>query len=367
MMGNYGGMLQAYALMRSCIRLGMDPELVAARRYYYPRRRLLMAYLYTAVKRMLPFICLPQWEWWRKLTEQQLVARKFARRFFPRVRYASEDHLDDLAFFIAGSDQIWRCAYTRGTCTVPFFFLDFASHGQRAASVSYAASFGTDTWEGSHEETQTCKNLLQQFKAVSVRERDGVALCESYFGVGAVQMPDPTLLALPEDYQMVINEASHLELPPYFAAYVLDMSEEKAELLKSLEAGGVPCRSLMPWGNSIACVVGKKRYPTVGTWLNGIRNAKYVVTDSFHGCAFSLIYRKPFVCLGNEGRGLTRFKTLLETFGLEQRLVLDHAPEMVENVLHSPVNWDRVAEVHEQERERGMAFLRQNLCSYRDS
>lgn len=364
MMGNYGGMLQAYALMQSCVRLGMAPTLVEARRYYSPRRRLLTAYLYASLKKLLPLICLPRWERERERMERRCLARRFIRRFFPRVRYAAEDCVTDLDFFITGSDQIWRCAYTRGPCTVPYFFLNFVSPQQRASSISYAASFGTKHWEGSPGETQQCRALLRQFKAVSVRESEGVALCESLFGVGAVQMPDPTLLALPEDYQLVINEASHFKLPPYFAAYVLDMSEEKAVLLKSLEAAwGVPCRSLMPVGDSIACVAGKGRYPTVGAWLYGIQNAKCVITDSFHGCIFSLVYRKPFVCLGNEGRGLARFKTLLGTFGLEHRLVLDHDPEQIEKILHSPVNWDRVAQVHEQERERGMAFLRQNLCS----
>lgn len=85
------------------------------------------------------------------------------------------------------------------------------------------------------------------------------------------------------------------------------------------------------------------------------------MTDSFHACVFSIIYNKSFVCIGNAKRGSARFDTLLQTFGLETRLVQSGDPEAVLRVLHTSVDWDSVNAIRKSERKRGLDFLQANL------
>lgn len=264
-------------------------------------------------------------------------------------------------FFCVGSDQVWRCEYARGITSSPYFFLNFVTPEQRMRSVSYAASFGSDEWEGTYEETDECSHLLREFKAVSVREHRGVKICKEVFGVDAVQMPDPTLLLHTEDYVKIIDsEKTWQPESKYVAAYVLDETAGKAELLQEgARTLNIPLQHLMPHATAKK---RRDRFPiSVPQWLRLIRDCEYFITDSFHGCVFAIIFNKPFVCLGNEGRGNARFDTLLGTFGLEDRLVTDATPEKLLQVLNTPIDWARVNAIHDAERERGINFLKKNL------
>lgn len=242
-----------------------------------------------------------------------------------------------------------------------FFFLDFATREQRKRSISYAASFGSDEWEGTPEETEECGRLLREFKAVSVREHSGVKICKEVFGVDAVQMPDPTLLLHTSDYEKIIDsEKTWLPESKYVAAYVLDETAGKSELLQE-SAGALnwQLQHLMPHATAKK---RRDRFPiSVPQWLRLIRDCEYFITDSFHGCVFAIIYNKPFVCLGNEGRGNARFDTLLDTFGLEDRMLTNATPEEIYRGLHTPIDWERVYAIHDAERERGINFLKENL------
>ena len=265
-------------------------------------------------------------------------------------------------FFCVGSDQVWRCEYARGITSPPYFFLNFATPEQRTKSISYAASFGSDEWEGSPAETEECGRLLREFKAVSVREHSGVKICKEVFGVNAVQMPDPTLLLHLEDYDQIIDSEGTWSLDgKYMATYVLDEIDRRSILLQeSSRCLEIQLQHLMPHADARK---RRDRFPiSVPQWLRLIRDCEYFITDSFHGCVFAIIYNKPFVCLGNEGRGNARFDTLLGTFGLEDRLITDATPEKVTQVLNTPIDWRRVNAIHDSERERGINFLKENLC-----
>ena len=76
--------------------------------------------------------------------------------------------------------------------------------------------------------------------------------------------------------------------------------------------------------------------PTVEEWLKGFHDAEFVFTDSFHGCVFSIIFNKPFIAFGNEGRGMARFDSLLKMFGLEELLITSvdqFTPELVDRAI----------------------------------
>lgn len=104
----------------------------------------------------------------------------------------------------------------------------------------------------------------------------------------------------------------------------------------------------------------KCRYPSVESWLQAFLGAGFVVTDSFHGTVFSILFNKPFIAIGNSGRGMARFESLLSQFGLEERLVKSPG-EVSPALLQSQINWDSVNQKRKALAEEGQAFLKSQL------
>ena len=111
----------------------------------------------------------------------------------------TENSINDYNFdgYIVGSDQVWRPRYCKKTLMNNF--LDF-TNGINVKRLSYAASFGVDSWEFTKDETTKCAELIKTFNAISVREASAVDLCKQYLGVESKQVLDPTLLLSSEDY-----------------------------------------------------------------------------------------------------------------------------------------------------------------------
>lgn len=263
--------------------------------------------------------------------------------------------------FIVGSDQVWRGEYARLIESLPFFFLNFATQEQRQRSIAYAASFGSDEWEGTPEETAECARLLRDFKVVSVREHSGIRICREVFGVEAVQMPDPTLLLEQEDYNHLIrNWRTKSTDTPFMAVYLLDETKEKKALTRTLSKEiGLHAQHLMPHPGAKRLM---DRLPlSIPQWLRFMRDCECVLTDSFHGCVFSIIFNKPFICLGNESRGSARFDSLLGTFDLQGRLVTNPSPEELQKLISTPIDWEKVNTIRHCEKQRAFDFLRANL------
>ena len=361
--GNYGGMLQALAIYSACNKI---PHIQASLLTWNTResrpwwRWLYIASRYAA-ERLLLRLLPAENKAGAMETALWKQARSFQNRWFEHIVIHESSEQQNIDAYVVGSDQVWRKTYADVFKDQGFFFLSFASKRQRQSSFSYSASFGLNQWESDQETERLCMNLLHDFKAVSVREFSGVRICKEVFGVDAVQMPDPTLLAALEDYERVINsEKTKVPKTPYFASYVLDDSHEASQLLDEVEKStGLYHQRLMP--KSTVRKRCDRFYCTVAQWLRYLRDCDAVVTDSFHGCVFSIIYNKPFVCLGNESRGSARFDTLFQVFGLEDRLVTSRNTQDVLRVLHQPLDWQRVNAIHEAERQRGLQFIKSNL------
>ncbi len=366
LMTNYGGILQAYALQTVLRELGISNSIV----HYKPRchawapkvRGFRSAWKYWA-----PFI--------NNFFSKQLKLPDFQQYpffhtcFFTRFLklWKLDIHRRNLLSipqedaFIVGSDQVWRGEYTRSYESLPFFFLDFASPAQRRRSIAYAASFGSDEWEGTAEETAECARLLKEFKAVSVREHSALQLCREAFGVEAVQMPDPTLLLEAADYSRIIRHWwPQRRIEPFMAVYLLDETAEKSTLASTVAvAGKLHLQHLTAHAEAPRAI---DRMPlSISRWLRFMRDCSCVLTDSFHGCVFAIIFNKPFVCLGNEERGSARFDSLLGTFGLQERLLATPTAKQVTQCMRTPIDWERVNAIRHSEQQRARDFLKQNL------
>lgn len=260
--------------------------------------------------------------------------------------------------YIVGSDQVWRKEYVRN---ITRFFLDFVQPLKR--KVSYAASFGTNNINLTLKEHSKCKELLKSFNAVSVREKDGVKICESNFGITPALVIDPTLLLKKKDYEMLIDlqdSVEKLNCNKSCLAYILTPTEEKTRYLKiiakklnlkivnplpkSYEGGGI---ELMK-----DCV-----FPSISAWLQMFLNADLILTDSFHGTVFSIIFEKNFLTFDNVSRGSSRLTSLLDMLGLRNRLIHDLTSTGI-SVLDYDIDYQSVNIKLEQFREESLIFLR---------
>ena len=241
------------------------------------------------------------------------------------------------------------------------FLLDFAEANKDVKKIAYAASFGVDKWEFSDEETKIAKHLLPLFDAVSVREDSGVTLCENYLGVQAEHVLDPTMLLDKEDYISLIKAECEPQSEGNLFTYILDSSEHKQKIVDNLadklklKPFEVQPKYKHPSKDNIKKNIEDCVYPAVTKWLRAFYDAKFVVTDSFHGCVFSIIFNKPFIAIGNKDRGLARFKSLLSLYRLENRLN-NVNPDSLDII-----DWSFVNNSRTNFKEKSLHFLNSNL------
>lgn len=359
---NYGGILQAYALHRYLTDLGHEVTLINAQQKLPPliqapysiSKRLFLKYI---LKKDVDFI-MPDWVYRNMRKIREANTRAFIDAYInPKTKTVYTNKgikrvAQGFDCYIVGSDQVWR--------PTMYPFIDSAFFGflknREVKRVSYAASFGVDRWEYSEEQTARFKDEIQRFDCVSVREKSGVELCKKHFDVEAYHLIDPTMLLGPEYYKALAGSGKDnrtLSKQQLFC-YFLDPTDDKHSLqIKLLSHLGYRV-SVFP------SYLGRSRnfvYPKVSLWLEGFINSDYVLTDSFHGCVFSLIFNKPFIVYGNLRRGIDRFNSLLSLFNLEHRLVLS-SQDFNTDILEEEISWDKINEQVKKEQEMAYEFFR---------
>lgn len=359
---NYGGILQAYALQRVLQDMGHDVVLLDS----YPQCPTLkpfplqqMFYLKRLLMKFVaPHKALPLFYEKEAIVRYQKKEhiRQFYRQHVRHVPFGEGATLNsnDFDALIVGSDQVWRPIYD--SKNILERYLSFAKDWTQVKRIAYAASFGTDAWEYTEEQTSECRRLAQIFDAVSVREESGVTLCKEHLSVDASWMLDPTLLVNPKHYLAHIEGITSTNPSQMCLSYMLDETEEKNTILQHIvDSQGY---NLVAYKNIDDPDNGD--VPTVEEWLKAFHDAEFVFTDSFHGCVFSIIFNKPFVVYGNVGRGMARFHSLLSLFSLEERLVT--TPEAATNVACHPIDWDKVNIRLSELRAQSQEFLTKALA-----
>ena len=359
---NYGGLLQNYALQIILKRLGHTPITLDIPFKIEVNRK---TFLLDVIKRIyrryilhLPVYIFEEWRYNRLYPVMMQNLQPFIDKYIDKIEIKDFNKLqnEDFDVLLVGSDQVWRRKY------MPDIYKEYLKFAEtwNVKRISYAASFGTEEWEYSNEETIECKRLLQKFNAVSVREKSGVALCNSYFGIKAMWVLDPTMLLKREDYIALFKETSFKIDKGGLLTYFLDERPENAILTNIISKE----KNLQPF-----CVNSKYEkldsYPitecvqlSMEFWLRGYYNAEFIITDSFHACVFSILFNKPFVVFGNVKRGLSRFNSLLDMCGLQNRIITN-----IESYyqLSSKIDWKKVNIIIEQERVKSLSFLEHAL------
>lgn len=347
LMRNYGGILQNYALQQVLERLGHTPItidfIVKFSRLHYALSivKAVFLYFFSINRHSFKFSYI-----YRNADIETFIANHI--NVTHRVNQYSPDLIEkyNLNAVITGSDQVWRPLYNR---YIESMYLSFVNRDIR--KIAYAVSFGVKEWEYSSRLAKKCSKLAQNIDAISVREHSGVFLCEKYLHVHAISVLDPTLLLDKEDY-MKLCSTIPLSNSSYIAAYILDMTIEKK--------------------NYIDKIASHKKLPikyfsadydmslSIEEWLAMFRDTDFVVTDSFHGTIFSILFNKPFCTISNDSRGRERFVSLLNIFGLDGRL-LNIANNEIDKLSLIEPNWENVNQLLTIEREKSIAFLINSL------
>ena len=260
---------------------------------------------------------------------------------------------------IVGSDQVWRPVYSPGQSDYFFKFLPF---GKKIRRISYAASFGVDECPFNQEEQRAYSELLKHFSAVSVREASAVGICRDTLKVEATLVLDPTMLLDSTDYAGLTAER---QSRGKLFCYVLDRTEEKQKAIASisLETGLKHFEVLPELPNTVYNVyndIEKCVQPPLESWLSAFQEAEMVITDSFHGTVFSIIFNKPFWVIGNPNRGMARFHSLLNMFGLEHRLVTEDSIADID--IREAIDWQRVNAKRSEMKQSSLHFLKESLA-----
>tara|TARA_B100000886_G_scaffold190530_1_gene131112 strand:+ start:9204 stop:10274 length:1071 start_codon:yes stop_codon:yes gene_type:complete len=330
---NYGALLQAYALQRCLINLGVQNHVLNYKCNYMGK-----PYGIAALKRkgLIRFF----------LGIAYYIVRLPRRAKFTELRskmnytkILKREDLFDLNqkydFFISGSDQVWNDGITN---LDPSFFLDFVNTGEK--KLSYAASFGFE--EISENLKSKYKKLLSDYSFYNMRESSGVNIIKDLFNKKANQVLDPTLLLTQKDYDEITNfpkiqEKYILVYQTTISSFLLD-SVKKISKITGYKIVTIP----FPLGRFIKSKTNFSAGPK--EWLGLFRNAEIIVTDSFHGCCFSILYNKNFhVCITGAG---TRIYNLLSIFDLNHYLLrpgsdLDIDYKIDWNKINKKINFER--------------------------
>ena len=250
--------------------------------------------------------------------------------------------------FLLGSDQLFN--NNLYNWFDKFMQLDWVSNNK--TKIAYAASFGADYIWGSNDDRAELAYFMQKFDYVAMREQSGVELAKKYYNVDAALVLDPVFLIEKEQFFKLMAGADvKTSSNGYLFAYTLNPTKEKAEaLLFSAAHMGLDIRAAGDaalekretkdiWG--IETTYGL----SVEEWLVNIAGSDFVITDSFHGTCFSIIFEKPFIAISNSERGASRFSSLLGLLGLEERLIQNETELLEKRELFTePINYADVKE-----------------------
>ncbi len=311
---NYGGILQAWALQTYLERIGHQVEVlntplrdISTNWKQVPKRLIKKILGYDEVifrekknNREFPIINKSIMEFRSQYIHERIISS------FLEIEESDYDCI------IVGSDQVWRPKYFKDQYNqgIENAYLSFTK-GWGIKRISYAASFGVDKWEYSPDETKSCKESSQSFNFISVREDSGITLVNEYLQNNAISVLDPTFLLEKEDYIKLIEKTP--KSAGSLLTYFLDSNREKVELVRRVEKD----KKLIAFSVNNSLVdtgapVADRILPSIEQWLRGFYDAEFVITDSFHACVFSIIFEKPFICIGNITRGLSRFTSILQ-------------------------------------------------------
>jgi len=342
---HYGAQLQAYALMRAIQNIGADCEVIDYRLPHTVKTSRLFQGGFSPVTILKNLHTLA---YYAPLSLRDKRFRSFVAENMntgTKCYSCYQDLLDDppnYDAYVCGSDQIWNPFIFENRRFDPSFYLAFA---RGKPLVSYAPSFGEA--EIPEEMYAELTDYLSTFSHISVREKRGADMIEKITGLEAQVTLDPTLLLSGSEWGKLAR--TDKQRKPYTLCYFISDPGQLAPVAAGMGRQVVQLagtRRRVAGADELVLNAGPQEF------LGLFQNAGFVLTNSFHGTVFSILFNKPFICgAGGEHKRESRLGNLLGTLGLSSRLDVDM----------SPIDYTEANRLLQDERGKSMAFLKMAL------
>jgi polysaccharide pyruvyl transferase WcaK-like protein len=314
---NYGASLQAYALQTIIKRYNTNCEIINFETMRFVTSREMFSRKPKRIKEWIKI--LTRLPYAKSLLKRQRLFEDYTKECLTiSSLYRTENeviqHATDYDCIVCGSDQIWNLDDSDAPAANPLFFLNFPKNQRR---VSYAASFGKWVKKAPDHE-DIFMPWLRQFDAISVREISGVEYLQSK-GIECEVVLDPTILLDAEDYDKICAE--RLIDEKYVLLFSWNCNDDVIKAAKKIANElKLPLYNIVPPPRAIGSNIKRKLDVAPREFLSMIKNAEFVVTNSFHGTAFATTYKKPYVSIVS-GKADPRMGSLLYQLGLLDHLV----------------------------------------------
>ena len=343
---NYGNRLQNYATQEVMRKLNFDATTLK-NSYLLNKDCTNAKYIVQVIKFYVRYI-----QGYTKNFARRVRFNEFNKNIKLSRKYVTKYNIKKLNgkfdFFVCGSDQVWNPEFRRMT---KFDLLDFADNKKK---VSFSASFGSSVLDD--EYLNKAKKELKKFKAISVREEAGKKIAKELTKREDIEvLVDPTMLLKKDEWEQLEKKPKKLETgKKYILNYFLgEISKEKKDAIENFaKENGYEIINILDMKSSFY-----KTGPSEFLYL--VHNAEIVFTDSFHACAFSILYNKPFYVIERVAKGMknmnSRIDTLLNKMGLQNR--------KFESVIETNCE-DIYEEVNKKlniEREKALSFMKNAL------
>ncbi len=322
---NYGASLQAYALQHYLESLGNDVEIIDFMPWFLKRRYNLweakdgkfgsLCKVFPPIRLLAPIRNRLRYKTWGRKAKFDTFTKKYLRltsRYSTSIELQANPPSADI--YIAGSDQIWNPELPNGR--EPAYYLDFGS----AKKISYAASFGVSSIEEQYQ--PFVKQELCNFDHITVRERTAISILQKFGINNANQVVDPVFLLNAEQWMELGSKAIDYGLPKdkYILIYDFFGDERIAEFTAKLKRKtGYEIVSLNDY-NPRSYVDRNINDAGPLEFISLMANAAFVVSSSFHGSVFSLIFHKQFYVYSLKGSGSSsRMKDLMASLDIIER------------------------------------------------
>ena len=333
---NYGAVLQSYAMQKKLREIGYNTEIINYEPFtekIFQLLDIIKNHKYDQIKKEKEL---------RKFRKEQLLTspKYYSNRSLRRCS-------DEYSAIIVGSDQVWNISFTLYSELKPTlsYFLNFA--GNKTRKIAYAASIGANNV------SEKYKNLvlpeLKRFNYISMREESGLNIIKG-MGIECELVCDPVVLLDKKEYCALI-EGKTFEREKVFV-YILHNNQKVAV-------------DIVDYVKSVFGMLDSgKQDSSYGMyeWLYKIKNAEYVISNSFNGIAMALIFNKPFIAIPVENSEMNdRITTLLKSVDLLDRVINTFCKDTIDFVLSSRIDWNDVNKKMEELRNKGIVFLSRSL------
>lgn len=327
---SYGALMQTYATCQLLKEAGHDVRVI---NLMHPKVR----YKYIVPKRWIYLI-------------REFLFWKFKRKNFAPLTSKTfsikTSKLPNADLTIVGSDQVWNRRITG--IFGKTFYLDFVPEHQKRIALS--SSFGVSDWDYDETYTREVQLLFDKFDAISVREFSGITILHNVFNKNAVNLLDPTL-AYGIFNDLILDD----NLKNQIFTFLIKRSVESHKIIcaVSRELG------IQEYNPSIF----QKIFKTGPChWLTNIRNSKWVITDSFHGTAFCILFHKDFLVLCADEKKFVRIQSLLNLVGLEDRYVKSVDDFLLRKEhLKGTIDYKKIDVILKRERKKYRHFIKENI------